>query len=105
MKKLSVLAIILLLVFTLTFCVFADEYVYYPEESSDSEDISIAWFVGPIAGAIAVICVCVSYKRGIHGDTYPLSQYSKLHLKASSDNFTHKTVVITRIPDPPSSKK
>ena len=108
MRILSILAVILPLSLVFSFCGLADEYVYEAKNKSarytEDGDISLAWIVGPIIGAISVICVCVSYKRGINGEKYPLSLYSKLKLKASSDNFTHKTVIVTRIPDPPSKK-
>ena len=105
MKKLSVLAFILMFCMIFAICVFSAEYLYEVKRLVSTEYLPLSLAVGIIVAVIIVVFVCVSYKRGIHGDTYPLSQYSKLDLRVSRDNFSHRTVIITRIPDPPSNKK
>lgn len=63
-----------------------------------------SFFVAGCAiGGIAVFIVRVSYKNKVHGSIYPLSQYSSLNLTESTDIFVNKSVIVTRIPDPPSS--
>lgn len=87
------------------------EYIDYPEYDGyghEEEVFSIGMIFLPLLcgigiGGISVLCVWLSYKKKVHGSTYPLSQYSKLDLTDSKDNFITKNVVVTRIPDPPSS--
>ncbi len=78
------------------------EYVDYDEELT-AGDIVIYFLlmllVGMVIGGIAVLVVWLLYKRKVHGSTYPLSQYSKLNLTASHDNFITKNVVVTTISD------
>lgn len=83
-----------------------DGYVYYEYSEADSfelSDVVLPLLAGIVIGGISVLCVKSSYKKKVHGATYPLSQFSKLNLTASNDDFVNKTVVVTRIPDPPSS--
>ena len=58
-------------------------------------------FVGLLAGGITVLCVWGSYKKKVHGATYPLGQFAKLALIDAKDTFINKTRVVTRIPDDP----
>lgn len=80
----------------------SEEY-FNSDESLGIGDILIYALVGAVIGGIVVLIVRFSYKNKVHGSTYPLSQYSKLELTASNDNFINKTVVVTHIPDPPSN--
>lgn len=79
------------------------EYVEYGDEDLWLGYLIMSLGVGIVIGGISVLAVWLSYKKKVHGSTYPLSQYSKLNLTASKDNFVTKNVVVTRIPDPPSS--
>lgn len=85
----------------------APEHDYpYVTEYKPSFSISIVLMpllVGLVAGGIAVLCVWGSYKKKVHGATYPLGQYAKLDLIDAKDTFITKNVVVTRIPDDPPS--
>lgn len=60
--------------------------------------------VGLISALIAVICVVVSYKKKVRGETYPLDAYTRMDLTDSQDNFLNKNLIVTVIrKDPPSS--
>lgn len=63
--------------------------------------VLVPLLVGMIAGGIAVLCVWGSYKKKVHGATYPLGQFAKLDLIDAKDTFINKTRVVTRIPDDP----
>ncbi|MBQ4599416.1 MAG: TPM domain-containing protein [Clostridia bacterium] len=63
--------------------------------------VLVPLFVGLLAGGITVLCVRGSYKKKVHGATYPLGQYTKLDLIDAKDTFITKNVVVTRIPDDP----
>ncbi len=78
------------------------EYISYEDEFS-LFDVILPLFFGAAVGGIVVLFVWLSYKKKVHGSTYPLSQYSKLNLTDTKDNFVRKNVVVTRIPDPPES--
>lgn len=77
-------------------------YVSYEDDLSVWECILGSVFVGAIAGGITVLCVRGSYKRKIHGETYPLGQFVDFRLVEKTDTFLTKNVIITHIPDPPS---
>lgn len=85
------------------------DYPYeYPYEAEVNrgfpfEVIFMMAFVGAVAGGISVLCVWLSYKKKVHGATYPLGQFAKLDLIDSRDTFINTTKVVTRIPDPPSN--
>lgn len=83
----------------------APEHTYpYVTEYAPAFSIGIVLaplLVGVIAGGIAVICVWASYKKKVHGATYPLGQYAKLDLIDAKDTFITKNVVVTRIADDP----
>ncbi len=79
------------------------EYVEYDDEDLWIGSLVMSLGVGVLVGGLSVLFVWLSYKKKVHGSTYPLSQYSKLNLTDSKDNFVTKNVVVTRIPDPPSS--
>lgn len=82
------------------------EYIDYPyeeEERSALEYLVMGLLGGAIAGGISVLCVWLSYKRKVHGDTYPLGQFADLSLTENKDTFITKNVIVTRIPDPPQS--
>ena len=86
------------------------EYYDYSENAYDHHEhktfsigmILLPLIVGAVVGGISVLCVRMSYKKKVHGSTYPLSQYSNLNITDSKDNFITKNVVVTHIPDPPS---
>lgn len=63
--------------------------------------VLVPLMVGLLAGGITVLCVWGSYKKKVHGTTYPLGQYAKLDLLDSKDTFITKNVVVTRIADDP----
>lgn len=68
------------------------------------ESLGRALPFGLIAALIAVICVVVSYKKKVRGETYPLDAYTNLNLTDSQDNFLNKNLVVTVIrQDPPAS--
>lgn len=80
----------------------------YPYEGEYETGFSVGsillpLFAGVIAGGLAVLCVWGSYKKKVHGATYPLGQFAKLDLVDSKDTFINKTRVVTRIPDDPPS--
>ena len=58
--------------------------------------------IGMAAGGISVLCVYGVYKRKVHGAIYPLGEFAKLNLIDAKDTFVTKSVIVTRIPDPPS---
>ncbi len=64
-----------------------------------------ALIVGAIAGGISMLCVWLSYSNKVHGSTYPLEEFSDLNLTDKKDNFITKKVVVTKIPDPPKTRK
>ena len=80
------------------------EYIDYPEEEQSIIDsLLTGMFFGAVIGGVAVLIVWLTYKRKVHGETYPLGQFADLKLTENRDTFITKNVVVTRIPDPPSS--
>lgn len=78
------------------------DYVSYEEDVSVWDAVLGSMLVGAIAGGITVLCVRGAYKRKVHGDTYPLGQFVDFHLVENTDTFLTKSIIVTRIPDPPS---
>lgn len=83
--------------------VFISESERFYTDSFDFGKLFIFFVAGCAIGGIAVLIVRATYKNKVHGSIYPLSQYSSLNLTESNDVFVNKSVIVTRIPDPPSS--
>ena len=83
---------------------YVDEQ-YYSEKEKEFGigSVILPLVIGLAVGGITVFFVKMSYKQKVHGSIYPLSKYSSLNLTASNDNFVNKTVIVTRIQDPPSN--
>lgn len=80
------------------------EYTNTPPVQRFLASLGSALPFGILAALIAVICVAVSYKKKVRGETYPLDAFTKLNLTASQDNFLNKNLVVTVIrQDPPAS--
>ena len=75
----------------------AYSYVEYPKGESFWAKLVKALASGAVAGGIATLGVRLAYRKKVHGETYPLSEFSKLELTAKQDNFINKTVVRTKI--------
>lgn len=59
--------------------------------------------IGLLIGVVVALILFSLYKRKVHGDTYPLSEFTKLNLKTKNDNFLYKNVVATKIQSDSSS--
>ncbi len=79
------------------------EYTDYYEDLGIGAYIVTGLLVGSIIGGITVLVVYLVYKRKVHGDTYPLGRFADFKLTENKDTFITKNVIVTRIPDPPSS--
>ena len=82
------------------------EYIDFPqyeEPLSAFDIIAMALLFGAFVGGVAVFIVFLSYKRKVHGSTYPLGQFSNLKITDTRDTFVTKKVIVTHIPDPPKS--
>ncbi len=79
------------------------EYVEYSDTTYVIFFAIIGLLFGAVIGGITVLCVKLFYKRKVHSDIYPLGQYADLTLTENKDTFVNKSVVVTRIPDPPSN--
>lgn len=79
------------------------EYIEYSDGDAAIFFLLVGLLIGAAAGGITVLCVKLNYKRKVHSDIYPLGQFADLRLVENKDTFVNKSVVVTRIPDPPSN--
>ena len=59
--------------------------------------------IGLAVGAIVALSLFAAYKHKVHGNTYPLDEFTKMKLTAQHDNFLYKNVVATKIESSSSS--
>ena len=59
--------------------------------------IAVTLIVFVIAGGIAMLAVALVYRKKVHGETYPLDRYAKLHLTREVDRFVGSYITRVRV--------
>ena len=75
----------------------AAEHAAKMEATRVPRGIAVTLIVFVIAGGIAMLVVALVYRKKVHGETYPLDRYAKLHLTREVDRFVGSYITRVRV--------